>query len=494
MEEDRVRALADTKLAYDRLIDTIESKFTSAIGGQVLEIEKAQKAGLNWFQILGQLHQGTLALATAQVEENKALAEWNRMIAQQGKGQDINLPKETRPAAPDYAAELAAAKQEIDLLSASTKTQIDAAIKLGATMDDLQKQYGLSADAAKIYSSYTKEVEAAQTAAAKTAADNAAAEAAYGDEIAKVGLAISTLGVKQKIQDMAAAVAEATKDGGLATDSLKQYGKQIDEWLDQGYKIPPVLSDVHYQYVLLEASQRSAKDTLKELLVPAADVTQAFKQQGAEAAKLATAMDYFNKLVSDPKSQQSLDALIRKLPSIKLPPPPEQEFDVFLDELGKVAWAFSGLEHTGISAIDGIASATMGAIGVMEQYKKISAMPAGTDKNMAIAGAAVSGIGGVVSGIKSGSKAKGALSGAEEGMTIGMYGGPLGMAIGAGVGAVAGAVAASKHNTTKDARDALAQQLGFTDCRRALRGSPEAGPGRSRHHGIAGDRPPRRDG
>ena len=87
----------------------------------------------------------------------------------------------------------------------------------------------------------------------------------------------------------------------------------------------------------------------------------------------------------------------------------------------------------------------------------------GAQKNLAIAGAAAGQIGNVVAGIKSGSKAKGAIAGAEEGATIGMYGGPIGMGIGAAAGAIAGAVAAAKHNTTKDARDQLAQQLGFSD-------------------------------
>ena len=140
VDADRIKALAATKVAYDGLITTIEQKFTSAVGGATLEIQKASAAGLPWYQIIGELTEGNLKLAIAQAEATKAQKEWNAAAAQRGHGQDVNLPiSANAPAKPvvDFTKDLAAAEKEIDKLTASQKAQIDAGLKLGQSIEDL---------------------------------------------------------------------------------------------------------------------------------------------------------------------------------------------------------------------------------------------------------------------------------------------------------------------------------------------------------------------
>ena len=451
VEEERLRALAATKVAYDGLIATIESKFTSAVGGAVLEIDRANKSGMAWYETLIRLGDGSFRAALAQHEHNAALAEWNKSAAQRGQGKDVNLPAQT-PISVDYSAELVAARKQIDALTVSQKAQIDAALKLGTSIEELGAKYHLGADAQKIYTSYTAETAAAQqkaTAEQEKAAEAAEAQAqAYRTEVQALADTYTGTKLAQQILLTADAVERAGGASAIAKVGYQELDKALVGFVAAGGTLPPILQDIYVNQDLwvisttkLNAVLSASPNLVGAMTNQVESLDGAFKNTGVSVKWL---------------EEHGGPNLVKDLA------PPLDVYGEFVGTLGVLEKSFKSLAQGGSSAMKAVSDAASDTLSIMQEYQSISKMQ-GAQKNMAIAGAAAGQIGNVVAGIKSGSKAKGAIAGAEEGATIGMYGGPLGMAIGAGVGALAGAVAASKHNTTKDARTDLAKSLGFDD-------------------------------
>jgi len=83
---------------------------------------------------------------------------------------DIDLALADTPTGPDSVARLAAARKELDALTASTVAKIKADRELGATDDLLMKTYELSGDAVHILNGYLSEREKKTKATAKATA------------------------------------------------------------------------------------------------------------------------------------------------------------------------------------------------------------------------------------------------------------------------------------------------------------------------------------
>jgi hypothetical protein len=443
VDADRLKALDETAKAYDRLKDSIQKGFTSAVGGSVLALEDARKQGKNWLEILAGLTDGTLAASVAAgrfADEQKRL---NEELAKKapGFGKDIDLPKEPITL---YTNALAAAQNQIRALSADDKEQIDAALQLGAKMEDLAKKYHLSADAAKIYQSYTAELTKEQEKSQKQSEKAAAALKAQADALEKAGRAISVGGVLDAMKKMNDELAIAAKNGGLNQEALKKYGKQIDEWLTEGYKVSPALSDIHYQYVMLTAAQESAKESMKDILALTKDITPEFKKQGAEAEALAQAMNFFQEMTAKGAgSQKILQQMIHSGRSVTLTRPQLTFGQELKTSLGSAVPNMLGSVISS-SITSGRAGAGQAALGVGQQVGDIFAGQIGKSvtKSMTSSITGVAGMGATIAG-----------GVASMGISIGVQAG------------IAGVQALIKHNknNTLAARKDFAQQIGFSD-------------------------------
>lgn len=79
-----------------------------------------------------------------------------RMISPAGA--EMGATPQAIQAAADYVKQVAAARTEILALGVAQRAQIEAALKLGTSMDDVADTYGLSANAAKLYSSVAQDL------------------------------------------------------------------------------------------------------------------------------------------------------------------------------------------------------------------------------------------------------------------------------------------------------------------------------------------------
>jgi hypothetical protein len=365
-----------------------------------------------------------------------------------------------------------------------------------------------AAQAEKAFADTLKDGDKAREAAAKATED-------YENKVQDLADEFSGHKLADQIQLTADAVTKAGGASNLSAEGLAELDKQLVKYVQDGGRLPPVLQDVYIAQGLWAKNLDTTTGSMMKLLatfptfqlVPkniAADVDKYLGTQVREdITNLSQTLDYLRDhgmLTSQMLQQIAADAvdlskkggtldanlqdavittgawtdgliatnkqtleLIKSLPSIALPKPVKDSWSEFMDALSAIEGGFQAMARGGSAAMQEISQAVNSTIGLLKEYDRLQQMPAGSQRDLAIAGTAAGGVGNVVSGIQSGSKGKGALAGAQEGLTIGMYGGPLGMAVGAGVGALAGAIAAAHHNTTQDARSQLAQQLGFND-------------------------------
>ena len=332
-----------------------------------------------------------------------------------------------------------------------------AAVALAKGVTDQQAKS--AAEAAKSTTAFTAAVEESTPAVKDQTAkltDAEKAALAYAKQVQALADTFSGKKLAEQIQLTADAVHAVGGESGLTAYQLQQLDKELITFVQQGGQLPGILNDIYIDQELWLRGITGTTAGLQKLIATLPSVTLA-----NPFPELEVSTDSSWKAIKDfagPNETKAVFAEWKKDAEDALITP----FTELVDVLGVVEGGFRSLAHSGSSAMQEISQDTSQAISLLKEYQQIQQM-SGTQKNVAIAGAAAGGIGNVVSGIQSGSKAKGAIAGAEEGLTIGMYGGPIGMAVGAGVGAIAGAVAASKHNTTKDAREQLAEQLGFTD-------------------------------
>lgn len=455
VDAERVRALDETAKAYDRLKDKISAGYTQAVGSVALGYERANKAGLSTIEILANLTAGTLAHTVALREQAIEQAKINQLLADYGKraanyGKDTDLAK---PPMVDYSAQVLAAQKEIDALFAKdpgAKKQIAAALELGTSMDVLAKKYGLSAEAATVYSTYTGELAKKQTeqeAAAKKAAKALQDEA---DALEKAGRAMSKGGVIDAMAKLSAELKIAEKNGGLAQDSLDKYGKEIDTWISQGYKVDSTLSDTHYQWILMHEATDSAAESMKLVMSVSTDLVPALKSQGEQAKQAAENYSYFARMAGDAKGNASvmrdimagIPGTVVKGKDLQAPPP---TFGQTLK--GSIAGSIPSMTGSVLSGaiFGGRGGATSAAVDV------------------------ASGVGSMVGGQIGTSITKSMTSkvaGSVAGMGATIAGGMASMGISVGVqAAIAGVSAIISHNknATVKAREEFATQLGFGD-------------------------------
>jgi hypothetical protein len=260
------------------------------------------------------------ALAEAQARQQKALQGQAMKPVRMGFGgktdarlEPLTAPKDILDANIQLNAEIT--KLKTNLADATTAYHEMS----GAAQGDIvlkNKQTTATGQATAATRTHTEATEDDEKAAKK------AAKAAdqHAEALAKVGRAISVGGVTDQITEMNAQVTIAAKSGGLATESLKQYGKEIQEWLLQGYQLPPVLADVHYEYLLLQASTAHAKDSLKAFLSVSQDVTPSLRKNWEEMQALEAATDKAGQVFAKAGDQMALVKTIGKLPTVKLKP------------------------------------------------------------------------------------------------------------------------------------------------------------------------------
>jgi transcriptional regulator with XRE-family HTH domain len=309
VDADRVKALDDAAKAYDRAKTAITSGFTQAIGGLVLSYDQLHKSGVSYTEMLFSMNPAQVGITAALTSSARAQKElndqWERgaNMRRWGAYHDIDLPKAATPMDPRTAVGIA--RQEILALTEETKQKIAADLQLGAGMDAIAAKYKLTAEAAKIYQSFTAELEKAEhdhAAELKKAGD--AAEA-YQKQIESVGRAMSVGGVTDAIHLLGLELQQAEKSGGLSRESLEKYGKEIDTWLTQGYAVDAEMSKIHYQWVLLHEATDTAAENMKAIVNVSPNLVGALEAEGValqkadDAAKsLAANYGYFSELAA----------------------------------------------------------------------------------------------------------------------------------------------------------------------------------------------------
>jgi hypothetical protein len=459
VDAERIKALDESNKAYERLKDTISKEFTSAVGSVAVGYERANKAGLSTIEILSHLTTGTLDAAVAAKEHAAELEKAAKMMEGYGKraanfGQMIDLPADT-PAIADTTA-VAEAKKKIDALTAAQREQIAAGLQLGKSIEDVGEKYGITGDAAKIYSSYTAELTKKQNEHEAAAKKAAKAEEEVAAALEKAGRAMSKGGVTDAMAKLSAELTIAEKNGGLAKDSLEKYGKQIDEWLNQGYAVDGELSKIHYDWILLNESLGMNKDAMAAVMSASPNLVGTLEAQGAAARQAAidtkTLNDnlaYFGQLSAKGGSKM-MGEILGASPNLKgeLKAPPMSFGQSMTSTLVGSIPALTG------SALSG---AIFGGKG-------------GAGAGAASAAVGVAGqVGGMV-GSKIGASVTKSLTSSMAGGVAGMgatiAGGMASMGISVGVqAAIAGVTAVVKHNqnATVKAREDFAKQLGFGD-------------------------------
>jgi TP901 family phage tail tape measure protein len=259
-------------------------------------------------------------LAAAQAQQNKVLMGQATKPTRIGFGgktdarlEPLTAPKDILEASIKLNAEIATLKHNAteawsayNTLNATTAA---AAPATNAAADATKKD----TDAKKTNTGATTELTKAQEKAKKAAADHAEA-------VEKLGRSISVGGVTDKISAMAEAVTAASRSGGLAKDSLIQYGKQINDWMIAGQQVPPALADIHYEYLLLHASTQTAKDSMRAFLAVSTDLTPALRANWTEAQKLDAEAEKLGQVFSKAGDQKALQKTLNKLPAVKLTP------------------------------------------------------------------------------------------------------------------------------------------------------------------------------
>ena len=448
VDADRVKALDEASKAYDRAKNSITQGFTQAVGGLVLSYEKLHQSGVSYTQMLLTMDpaqaQITAALTDSARAQKALNEEWERGARMRASGgyHDIDLPKDPTPIDPRTTVGIA--RQEIFKLTEDTKQKIAADLQLGAGMDVIATKYHLTAEAAKIYQSVISELEKDEKdheAALKKVAD---AAAAVQKQLETTGRAISVGGVTDAIARMSAELKEAAKSGGLSQDSLEKYGKQIDTWLTQGYKVDALLSDTHYQWVLYHEATDTAAQSMKFLLSVSTNLVPELEHQAAAAKATAEHYAYFANMASDAKGNAAaLQMIFRGTPGaikgsdLKAPPP---------------SWGIS-LATSLTKEIP--ATVTRAFEGGGNVAKSIGAT-VGTTISTSLSGSLA----------KKVTPALAKAFGGGAGLATSIAGGVASMGISVGVSAaIAGATALVKHHqnaTVKDRQD-FASQLGFGD-------------------------------
>jgi hypothetical protein len=96
---------------------------------------------------------------------------------------DIELSNKQAEANANYTARLAAAKAEVAALTSEQRTQLDAALKLGAATEELVADFGLSEEALRIYGSQARDASKATSELAKEKEKAAAATKKFWEEV-----------------------------------------------------------------------------------------------------------------------------------------------------------------------------------------------------------------------------------------------------------------------------------------------------------------------
>lgn len=199
----QIRAIDRAADRWDKFVDDTLTNAKSVLGGLVENLERGGAGPLTG-------PNGEFIPELAALEEQRRAEEAAAAAVTAQAEQEQAARQRQAASTRDFVRELAALQETLEALTPAQREQLDAAIRLGASAEDITAKFGLGEEAQRLYAATTKETGKAMSSAA------AEAEA--------YARSLDALSGRTALADAAKALDQLQDVGG----SLKVVGSQLD--------------------------------------------------------------------------------------------------------------------------------------------------------------------------------------------------------------------------------------------------------------------------
>lgn len=199
--EAQIRALDKAADRWDKFKDEVSAATASMLGQAVMDMEAAASGWSKFFGDVKATIAGGIPGHIAYVEQLRAQASAER-DAKKALEEKAKATAAAIPPKKSYSQALAEARKEVQELTAAERKNINAALELGASTEDLTKEFGISEGAVNLYKEQlqknteaTKKNSEAKQKLAETEKVLQQLQAGVSDEITKTIVALEAQGL-----------------------------------------------------------------------------------------------------------------------------------------------------------------------------------------------------------------------------------------------------------------------------------------------------------